>query len=136
MGSSRPGLPSSRIPLLGTCAPNDSVYSLQLYKYEKGTLQQQSASFVYANCVELCSAQVPFFKKHLDDQFVYMENRSGRMEKIPLVTLSIAVVTNQQKHYTSTEELIEESMRLKKLCKLTNESCFYVEPFHSAYEVT
>lgn len=77
-----------------------------------------------------------YTKKHLDDQFIYMENRSGRMEKIPLVTLSIAVVTNQQKHYTSTEELIEESMRLKKLCKSTNESCFYVEPFHSAYEVT
>lgn len=65
-----------------------------------------------------------YLQKHLDDQFIYIENRSGRMEKIPLVTLSIAVVTNQHKDYRNTEEIIEEAMRLKKLCKLTNESCF------------
>lgn len=57
------------------------------------------------------------------------------MEKIPLVTLSIAVVTNQWKNYDSTEEVIEEATLLKKLCKSTNESCFYIEPFHSAHEV-
>lgn len=76
-----------------------------------------------------------YTKKHLDDRFIYIENRSGRMEKIPLVTLSIAVVTNQWKNYDSTEEVIEEATRLKKLCKLTTESCFYIEPFHSAHEV-
>lgn len=77
-----------------------------------------------------------YLKKHLDDQFIYLENRSGGMEKIPLVALSIAIVTNQQKDYTSIEVIIEEATRLKKLCKLTSESCFYVEPCHSVCGLT
>lgn len=63
-----------------------------------------------------------YIKKHLDEQFIYLENRSGRMEKIPLVTLSIAIVTNQRKHFTSTEEIVEEATRLKKMCKMKSES--------------
>lgn len=73
-----------------------------------------------------------YSKKHLEKQFIYLENRFGEMEKIPLVTLSIAVVTNQRKAFSSTEEVVEEATRLKKMCKMKSESCFYVEPTSQA----
>ncbi|MBW9235108.1 hypothetical protein JQK62_23370, partial [Leptospira santarosai] len=76
-----------------------------------------------------------YIKKHLDEQFIYLENRSGRMEKIPLVTLSIAIVTNQRKYFTSAEEIVEEATRLKKMCKMKSESCFYVEPLIHSHPI-
>lgn len=41
--------------------------------------------------------------------------------------LSIAIVTNQRKFFTSTEEIVEEAVELKKLFKMKSESCYYVE---------
>ena len=73
-----------------------------------------------------------YSKKHIQEKFIYAENRSGEMEKIPLVTLSIAVVTNQKKQFSGIEEVIEEATRLKKMCKMRSESCFFVEPIHQS----
>lgn len=73
-----------------------------------------------------------YSKKHIEEKFIYAENRSGEMEKIPLVTLSIAVVTNQKKQFCGIEEVIEEATRLKKMCKMRSESCFFVEPINQS----
>jgi len=66
-------------------------------------------------------------QNHLSQGYIYMENREGKMEEIPLVTISIAVVTNYLKRFHSVEEIISEATRMKKICKLSNESCFYSE---------
>lgn len=73
-----------------------------------------------------------YSKKHIEEKFIYAENRSGEMEKIPLVTISIAVVTNQKKQFSGIEEVIEQATRLKKMCKMRNESCFFVEPIYQS----
>ena len=73
-----------------------------------------------------------YSKKHIEEKFIYAENRSGEMEKIPLVTISIAIVTNQKKQFSGIEEVIEEATRLKKMCKMRNESCYFVEPIYQS----
>lgn len=69
-----------------------------------------------------------YTKEHLAQKSIYTENRSGEMEAIPLVTISIAVVRNDGMSFNSVEELIAEATRLKKVCKMKSGSCFYAEP--------
>jgi len=69
-----------------------------------------------------------YSKEHLAQKSIYSENRSGEMEAIPLVTISIAVVRNEGSSFNSVEELVAEATRLKKVCKMKSGSCFYAEP--------
>lgn len=64
-------------------------------------------------------------EEHLQQNFVYTENRSGWMEEIPLVAISIAVVTNRASHFEDVEEIIVEAARVKKFCKSIIESCYH-----------
>lgn len=57
-------------------------------------------------------------------QFVVAENRAGHIEKIPLVSISIAIVTNEEKEFTSFQHIIDEAATIKKLCKQNPSSCF------------
>ncbi|WP_042200807.1 GGDEF domain-containing protein [Paenibacillus camerounensis] len=61
---------------------------------------------------------------HLAQQFVLAESRSGGMEKIPLVSISVAVVTNRFRQFVTVEALSEEAARLKKKCKKIKGSSF------------
>lgn len=61
---------------------------------------------------------------HLAQQYVLTESRSGRMEEIPLVSISIAVVTNRSRRYASIEDLSEEAARFKKSCKMIKGSSY------------
>lgn len=58
-----------------------------------------------------------YHESHLAQKFVLAENRSGVVEEIPLVSISIAVVTNRHRRFDSIEDLSGESARLKKKCK-------------------
>ncbi len=49
--------------------------------------------------------------------YVMAEDRLGNYGPIPLVTLSIAIVSNQQRLYLSADEIAGEAARIKKLCK-------------------
>lgn len=66
-----------------------------------------------------------YLKEHLLRQFIMAENRYGKLEKIPLVSISIAVVTNQDHHFNNVEDVIVETTRLKKICKSNSYSCYY-----------
>jgi diguanylate cyclase (GGDEF)-like protein len=59
-----------------------------------------------------------------NNQFVYTKNRNGQFGKIPLVTLSIAVVTNKHHRFQSMDEISKIAAKVKKQCKLIDESCF------------
>ncbi|MDR7080591.1 diguanylate cyclase (GGDEF)-like protein [Neobacillus niacini] len=63
---------------------------------------------------------------HLSQQYVIAENRQGVVEKIALVSLSIAIVTNQGQAFESVEELVEYAAVVKKKCKSISGSCYLV----------
>lgn len=69
-----------------------------------------------------------YTNEHLKENFIYTTNREYQMEKIPLVSISIAVVTNEHEEFTCVEDIVSEATRLKKICKMKSESCFYVKP--------
>lgn len=58
-----------------------------------------------------------YHKTHLEQQYVIAENRLGEKEKFPLLSLSIAVVTNEANQYNEVEDIVNEATRLKKICK-------------------
>ncbi|WP_245947181.1 GGDEF domain-containing protein [Bacillus taeanensis] len=83
----------------------------------------------------LCSAVIKDFdeavkrfynKEHLKQQYIIAENRSGQIERIPFLSLSIAVVSNQNCSFNSIEEVVNEATRIKKLCKMQKQSCYEV----------
>ncbi|MCQ4085379.1 GGDEF domain-containing protein [Saccharibacillus sp. JS10] len=55
------------------------------------------------------------------------ENRYGSRGLIPLVSLSIAVVTNRSRHYENIDEIVEESARIKKRCKAVQGSIVFAD---------
>ncbi|KWX81254.1 hypothetical protein AMQ84_00390 [Paenibacillus riograndensis] len=61
---------------------------------------------------------------HLMQQHVLTESRLGVVEEIPLVSISIAVVTNRYRHFDSIEDLSGEAARLKKKSKMIRGSSF------------
>lgn len=69
-----------------------------------------------------------YSKEHYEQKFIYSENRSGEMEAIPLVSISIAVVKKDGERFGSAEEVVAEATRLKKICKMKSGSCYYAEP--------
>ncbi|KIL43258.1 GGDEF domain-containing protein [Jeotgalibacillus campisalis] len=70
-----------------------------------------------------------YTKEHFQQRFIYTENRSGQLEEMALVAISIAAVTQHNGLFGSVEELVNEATRLKKICKKRSESCFYTEPY-------
>ncbi|GKW47337.1 GGDEF domain-containing protein [Planococcus sp. NCCP-2050] len=70
-----------------------------------------------------------YSKEHFENKSVFSENRLGEMERIPLVSISIAVVKNEKGRFKSPEEVVAEATRLKKICKMKSGSCYYLEPY-------
>ncbi|MFI2857662.1 GGDEF domain-containing protein [Paenibacillus sp. JSM ZJ436] len=69
-------------------------------------------------------------QEDLQNNYVMGDGRSGVYGQIPLVSISIAVVTNQSESFHSVDDIIEEATRIKKLCKsrsgstsIANECC-------------
>ncbi|MET3728231.1 diguanylate cyclase (GGDEF)-like protein [Fictibacillus halophilus] len=82
---------------------------------------------------ELCKKIIAMFNRSLprfykeEDWlrgFVHNENRSGIKEHIPLVSLSIAVVTNEKQNFNSISEIIDMATVLKKKCKQLQSSAY------------
>lgn len=65
-----------------------------------------------------------YSQEHLAQGHVLSENRAGMQEEIPLVSLSIAVVTDQNQKFSSTQHIVSEATKLKKLCKQHPFSCY------------
>ncbi|BCG58960.1 GGDEF domain-containing protein [Paenibacillus sp. URB8-2] len=68
-----------------------------------------------------------YSESHLTKQSVLAENRLGKYEEIPLVSLSVAVITNRFRQFGSIEEISTEAARLKKRCKNIKGSCLIEE---------
>lgn len=67
-----------------------------------------------------------YHSTHLSQNYVITENRQGVKEKIDLVSLSIATVTNQYQPFNNVEELVEYAAVVKRRCKKIKGSCCLV----------
>ncbi|NRD76838.1 GGDEF domain-containing protein [Bacillus sp. BRMEA1] len=67
-----------------------------------------------------------YYDSHLSKQYVIAENRQGVKEKIALVSLSIAIVTNQNQSFDNVGELAEYAAVVKKRCKTVSGSCCFI----------
>ena len=56
--------------------------------------------------------------------YIKIPNRKGRMEKYPLMTLTVAMISNKYKKYSSTLELGEDGAAVKKKAKTIPGSTF------------
>ncbi len=56
--------------------------------------------------------------------YIKIPNRKGRMEKYPLMTLTVAMISNKYKKYASTLELGEDGAAVKKKAKTIPGSTF------------
>lgn len=56
-------------------------------------------------------------REDLENNYVLGEGRSGQHRPIPLVSMSIAVVTNSECKYDSVDQIVDEATRIKKICK-------------------
>lgn len=67
-----------------------------------------------------------YTNEHWEQKYVLTENRSGVNEKIPLVSISIAVVTNEKQDFSTSEDIVTEAAKIKRICKKQPNSCFVV----------
>lgn len=63
---------------------------------------------------------------HYTQRYIVAENRMGIKEKISIVSLSIAVVTNENYDFRNIEEIAEYAAVVKKRCKMVEGSLFCV----------
>ena len=72
------------------------------------------------------SALECYDEKDLSNGYITAQNRHGVVEKFPLVSVSIAGLTNKRREFASIYALAKESSKLKKKCKQNNRSCYIV----------
>ncbi len=65
-------------------------------------------------------------EKDLKNGYITAQNRHGIVEKFPLVSVSIAGITNKKREFASIYALAKESSKLKKKCKQNNGGCYIV----------
>lgn len=65
-------------------------------------------------------------EKDLKNGYITAQNRHGIVEKFPLVSVSIAGLTNKRRDFASIYALAKESSKLKKRCKQNSGSCYII----------
>jgi diguanylate cyclase (GGDEF)-like protein len=92
-----------------------------------------SASDVYnkicERTIQLFDESVPEFYDLLDrtQGYIMTEDRQGKIQKFPLMTLSIGVISTTHTKITRYAQLSEIAASLKKIAKTYNHSAFIVE---------
>jgi len=76
-------------------------------------------------------ASIPLFyqTKHLNDEELLVTNRQGQLERLSIVSLSIAIVTNQIQSFADEEEVSNSIATVKRNCKQVKGSCYLVNAF-------
>lgn len=63
-------------------------------------------------------------EEDLEKGWIRIENRKGRLEKYPLVTITVAMISNKYKKYKTTLEIGEDGAAVKKKAKMIIGSTF------------
>lgn len=66
-------------------------------------------------------------KEDLERGYIISKNRHGQMEQFPLVSISLAGITNRYKKYSDTFELAKAAGDVKKRCKEIWKSCCNID---------
>jgi EAL domain-containing protein (putative c-di-GMP-specific phosphodiesterase class I)/GGDEF domain-containing protein/CBS domain-containing protein len=64
-----------------------------------------------------------YSEKDLDNGFITAKNRKGEEDQFPIMSVSVAGVSNEHRFFQSVNELAEYASALKKQCKLIWKSC-------------
>ncbi|HZG71397.1 MAG TPA: GGDEF domain-containing protein [Chondromyces sp.] len=101
---------------VGHIGGDDFIVLLNNYNYEKACKR----------IIEDFDQVIKYFysEEHWQQKYVVAESRFGHKEKIPLVSISIAVITNQEKSFKTAQDIVNEAMNIKKACKKNHFSCF------------
>ena len=104
---------------IGHIGGDDFVCILTDYEYEE----------VCGNIVKSFDEGIIRFysDKDLENGYILTKNRRGVPEQFPIMTISIAGITNRQKEYADIYELAEAAGSQKKKCKQCWTSCAYVD---------
>ncbi len=104
---------------VGHIGGDDFVGILSDYEYEE----------ICNNIIHAFDAGIPRFYSEADvaSGHIIAKNRRGEEEQFPLMTVSIAGVTNRAHQYKDIYELTEQAGRLKKKCKQCWKSCVCVD---------
>ena len=65
-------------------------------------------------------------ERDLNNGYIIAQNRHGVEERFPLVSVSIAALTNKKREFASIYVLAKESSKLKKKCKQNGGSCYMI----------
>jgi GGDEF domain-containing protein len=90
------------------------------------------ASFVNEACAEIVSVfdtLVPFQYSEQDRRAGYFfgKDRRGQLHRVPLMTLSIGIVTNERRHFTTAAQVSELATEMKGYAKTLTGSVFTVD---------
>lgn len=94
---------------LGHIGGDDFIVMLSHHEY------QQVCDDVIAEFEQLKRSY--YSEEDMENNYVLGVERSGQRGPIPLVTLSIAVVTNRVLKYDNIDQVVSEATRIKKVCK-------------------
>jgi len=88
---------------------------------------------VCAEIIRLFDERAPQFydRKDLEKGYIYGKNRQGQEMQFPIMTISIAVVTNEYRTFTNTLEASTIAAELKDYAKTISSSIFVVDKRHS-----
>jgi diguanylate cyclase (GGDEF)-like protein len=81
------------------------------------------------NVLTMFNSQLVSLYREIDLQngFIVSKNRHGVTENFPIVTISIAGVTNRNKRYKNIDEFSADVARIKKQCKKQLGNCYHIE---------
>lgn len=87
-----------------------------IYSHEYESISEQ--------IIQVFDQKVPSFYsvEDWDRGFVHVHDRNNTLVQLPLLSIAIAIVTNQKAHFESTDQISEYATQLKSLCKRTKGS--------------
>ncbi len=89
-------------------------------------VQYENARKIGRDIIKRFGANIGEFYSEEDNENGYIKvvNRKGKMEKFPLITLTVAMISNRYKKYSSVLELGEDGAQVKKKAKTIPGSTF------------
>ena len=86
----------------------------------------ESARRIGKDIIKKFNANIGEFYSEEDNEngYIRIPNRKGKMEKYPLMTLTVAMISNKYKRYASVLELGEDGAQVKKKAKTIPGSTF------------
>lgn len=91
-------------------------------------LPQYEIDEICSNIIKDFDETIPNFYdvKHLQNPNFQIKGRSGNMEKFTIMSLSIAVLTNENQHFEKVEDLSDGVAAIKRNCKKVKGSCYLI----------